>query len=235
MATISRGQPLILLAYLRIKMSLLPFYRLETDRLVIRCYEPGDAEVMSATILRNHEHLIPWMPWAVKDQHTVPFCLNLIRTFRGNYDLGTDYPMAIFDRMDGNYVGGTGLHMRAGKGALEIGYWIDKDRCGQGFATHAAAALTKAAFEYGDIHRMNIHMQVGNEGSRRVPERLGYRMEGLLRQHYPLPDNQFADIHYYTMLREEYDASDFKPMNLKAFGFDGAEIMPGPLPKAIPT
>ena len=216
-------------------MSLLPFYRLETDRFVIRCYEPADAEVMSATILRNHEHLIKWMPWAVKDQHTMPFCLNLIRTFRGNYDLGTDYPMAIFNRADGTYVGGTGLHNRAGKGALEIGYWIDENRCGQGFATHAAAALTKAAFDYREIHRMNIHMQLGNVASQRVPERLGYKMEGLLRQHYPLADNQFADILYFTMLREEYDASDLKQMNLRAFGFDGAELSIPEPSKAVPA
>lgn len=214
-------------------MSLIPFYRLETDRVVIRCYEPSDAEVMSATILRNHEHLIRWMPWAVKDQHTTPFCLNLIRTFRGNYDLGTDYPMAIIDQSNGAYIGGTGLHLRVGRGALEIGYWIDQGLGRRGFATHVAAALTKAAFEFSDIHRMNIHMQVGNEVSQRIPERLGYTMEGRLRQHYPLSDSTYADIYYYTLLREEYDASEIKQLELRAFGIDGRLLAPKvPVPDA---
>jgi RimJ/RimL family protein N-acetyltransferase len=205
---------------------LLPFYRLQTDRVIIRCYEPTDAPTMSETILRNHEHLIPWMPWAIKDQHTVPFCLDLIRKFRGSYDLGTDYPMGVFDLRNGQYIGGTGLHLRAGAGALEIGYWIDERLARQGFATHVAATLTKAAFEYTSVHRMNIHMQVGNIASERIPERLGYRREGLLRQAFPLSQGKFADIHYFTLLREEYDASDLKSMALLATGIDGNPVQP---------
>jgi RimJ/RimL family protein N-acetyltransferase len=213
-------------------MSLLRSYRIETERVTVRCYEPSDAPAMSETILRNHEHLIPWMPWAVKDQHTVPFCLDLIRKFRGNYDLGTDYAMGVFDVRDGRYIGGTGLHCRVGVGALEIGYWIDERYARQGFASHVSAALTKAAFEYEGVHRMNVHMQVGNVASERIPERLGYKREGLLRQFNPIGEGKFADIHLFTMLREEYDASEFKAMPLRAFGFDGQELVAG---QGIPT
>jgi RimJ/RimL family protein N-acetyltransferase len=202
-------------------MSLLRSYRIETERVILRCYAHEDAPAMSATILRNHAHLIPWMPWAVQGQHTVPFCQDLIRKFRGNYDLGIDYSMAVLDRRDGRYIGGTGLHPRVGAGAFEIGYWIDAAYAGQGFATHITGALTKVAFEYEGVHRMNIHMQVGNVPSERIPARLGYQREGTLRQYYPLGDGKFADIHYYSLLREEYDASELKMMPLRAYGCDG--------------
>lgn len=206
------------------RMPLLKTYRVETERVRLRCYEPGDAPAMSATILRNHEHLIPWMPWAVKDQHTVPFCLNLIREFRGKYDLGMDFPMAIFDQRDGSYIGGTGLHPRVGEGAYEIGYWMDREHTGQGFATHVATALTKVAFDYEGVHRMNIHMQVGNVASEHIPLRLGYHREGRLRQRLTLSENQYADIFYYSLLREEYHGSPIQQLSLKAYGFDGTEL-----------
>jgi RimJ/RimL family protein N-acetyltransferase len=205
-------------------MSHLRTYRIETERVILRCYEPSDAPAMSETILRNHEHLIRWMPWAVKDQHDVKFCTDLIRKFRGSYDLDKDYAMAVFDIRDGRYIGGTGLHPRVGEGALEIGYWMDERYAGQGFATHIAAALTKVGFEYEGMHRMNIHMQLGNEASERIPMRLGYKREGLLRQWVPLANGSFGDIYYFSMLREEYDASEMKALPVKAFGFDGAQL-----------
>jgi RimJ/RimL family protein N-acetyltransferase len=196
-------------------------YRIETARVILRCYAPSDAAAMSETILRNHEHLIRWMPWAVKDQHTVPFCTDLIRSFRGKYDLGMDYAMGVFDVRDGRYIGGTGVHPRVGEGALEIGYWMDERYAGQGFATHIAAALTKVCFEYEGMYRMNIHMQVGNIASERIPLRLGYQREGRLRQRIPLAAGGHADVYFFSMLREEYDASEIKAMPLKAYGFDG--------------
>jgi RimJ/RimL family protein N-acetyltransferase len=207
-------------------MSLLRSYHIQTERVTLRCYLPSDAPAMSETILRNHAHLIPFMHWAVKDQHTVEFCTALIRTFSGNYHLGIDYPMAVLDVRDGRYIGGTGLHTRVGKGAYEIGYWIDERYGRQGFTTHVAAALTKVAFEFEAIHRMNIHMQVPNDVSQRIAERLGYKRDALLRGMYPLPDGQFGDIYYYTMLREDYDATDLKSMPMRVFGFDGAELTP---------
>jgi RimJ/RimL family protein N-acetyltransferase len=205
-------------------MALLRTYRIETERVVIRCYEPSDAAAMSETILANHEHLIPWMPWAVKGQHTVPFCLELIRSFRGYYDLGKDYRMGVFDRRDGRYIGGTGLHPRVGDGAFEIGYWIDHRVARQEFATHVASALTKTAFEFEGVHRMNIRMQVDNVASQRIPERLGYKREGILRQYIPLGEGKFADVHLFSMLREEFDASDLPQLPVKVFGFDGQAL-----------
>jgi RimJ/RimL family protein N-acetyltransferase len=209
-------------------MPIIKSYRIETERLILRCYAPSDAPAMSEVILRNHAHLHPWMPWAVKDQHTIDFCEDLIRLFRGNFDLGIDQSMGIFLKDSGQYIGGCGLHPRVGPGAFEIGYWVDGAECNKGYAQEAAAGLTKAAFEFEGVHRMNIHMQIGNLPSEAIPPKLGYLKEGTLRQWFPLGEGKFADIHYFSMLREEYDAAALKAMPIKAFGFDGNELSPQP-------
>ena len=38
-------------------------YRIETERLVIRPYDPRDAPILKETVERSREHLWPWMDW----------------------------------------------------------------------------------------------------------------------------------------------------------------------------
>jgi len=45
-------------------------YRIETERLVIRCYEPRDAPLLKEAIDSSLEHLQPWMPWALDEPQT---------------------------------------------------------------------------------------------------------------------------------------------------------------------
>ena len=205
-------------------MFLLKTYRIETERIVARCYEPSDAKAMSEGILRNVEHLAPWLPWAATQNHDLETVSERIRLFRGNYDIGRDHTMGIWDRQDGSYIGGTGFHLRVGENAYEIGYWIDHRRLRQGLATHVAAALTKVAFVYEGVHRMNIHMHTANLPSKLIPARLGYQLEGRLLQRVPLQSGGYSDIFCYAMLREHFDASDFRDMAVKAFGFDGRPL-----------
>ena len=37
-------------------------YRIETGRLVLRCYEPDDAPLLKEAVDASIEHLLPWMP-----------------------------------------------------------------------------------------------------------------------------------------------------------------------------
>ena len=46
-----------------------PPYRIETDRLTIRCWEPRDAPLLKQAVDASLDHLRPWMPWA-RDEPT---------------------------------------------------------------------------------------------------------------------------------------------------------------------
>ncbi len=50
----------------------------------------------------------------------------------------------IFDSNETVVLGGSGLHTRIGPGALEIGYWVQADHIGKGYATEVCAALTRS-------------------------------------------------------------------------------------------
>ena len=46
-------------------------YRIETERLVIRCYEPRDAAMAKEAIDSSLDHLRPWMPWTENEPQTL--------------------------------------------------------------------------------------------------------------------------------------------------------------------
>ncbi len=67
------------------------------------------------------------------------------------------------------------------KGTAEIGYWIGKPWWGQGFATEAAQGIVRYCFTSGRLVRLSCCHLVDNPGSKRVIEKLGFRLIGPAR------------------------------------------------------
>ena len=72
------------------------------------------------------------MPWAHDDPQPLEEKVELLRGFRGRFDLGQDFVYGIFSADESEAVGGTGFHTRRGEGIFEIGYWIRASRVGEG-------------------------------------------------------------------------------------------------------
>ena len=102
--------------------SLNPAYRIRTERLLLRCWEPSDAAALRAALAVSREHLLPWMPWAASEPQSVEEKVLWLRRARGQFDLGENSIYGAFDPETGAVVGGTGLHPRVGPEGLEIGY-----------------------------------------------------------------------------------------------------------------
>ena len=124
-----------------------PAYRVETARLVLRCWHPVDAPLLEAAINESLEHIYPWMPWAKEEPSDLQTRIERLRMFRANFDLGKEFLYGVLDPAETTVLGGCGLHCRLEGSAREIGYWIHKDHINQGLATELSAALTKIAFE----------------------------------------------------------------------------------------
>ncbi len=185
-----------------------PAYRIETERLVVRCWDPADAALAKEAVDASLEHLRPWMPWAHDEPQTLEQKVELLRGFRGRFDLGDDFVYGIFSRDESEALGGTGLHTRRGEGTLEIGYWIRASRVGQGFATEATAALTRVGFELCDVGRIELRVDPANEASLAIPRKLGFVEEATLRRRLPAREGgPLRDVTIFTMFREDFDAA----------------------------
>ena len=200
-----------------------PPYRIVTERLVVRCWEPRDAPLLKEAVDASIDHLLPWMPWAVDEPQPLEAKVDLLRQFRGNFDLGTDFVYGIFDRDESAAVGGTGLHTRLGPEVYEIGYWIHAGHAGNGYAREATAALTRVTFELTDMERIDIRCDPANARSRAIPEKLGYTEEATLRRrlHYPEP----RDVVIYTLFREDYASSPAAGAAVEAYDAAGTRVL----------
>ena len=193
-----------------------PAYRIETERLVVRCYQPSDAQQLSDSINESREHLKPWMPWAHTEPEPIEVIADRVRHFRGNFDIGENFIYAIFNKDESRLIGGTGLHPRIGDEQLEIGYWIHKDFVNQGFVTESTAALVKVAFELIRVHRIEIHCDPGNVASASIPRKLGFTHEGTLRAKTRFLD-RWSDSMVWSLLDHEYPNSPSKSAKIKVF------------------
>ncbi len=201
-----------------------PAYRIQTRRLVLRCWQPADAPQLQAAIDASLDHLRDWMPWAYQEPEDLELKVERLRHFRGMFDLGQDFVYGIFNPQETEVVGGTGLHTRAGAGAREIGYWIHKDRVNQGLATETVAALTKVAFTIDDVRRIDIHCDPENVRSSAVPRKLGFRHEGTLRKRTVTPDGRPRDTMIWTLFAEEYPTTPSAAAEIEAFDVVGRKI-----------
>ncbi|MBP1753898.1 MAG: hypothetical protein H6Q59_296 [Firmicutes bacterium] len=89
------------------------------------------------------------------------------------------------------------------KQQADIGYRINKDYWGKGFAPEAGQALLKAAFEYMDLTRIQLRCFADNHGSIRVAEKLDFAKEGLIRKGAIL--NVMTDYYIFGLLKEDYE------------------------------
>jgi RimJ/RimL family protein N-acetyltransferase len=193
-----------------------------TERLTLRCWEPRDAPALKEAVDSSLDHLRPWMPWAADEPQTLEQKVELLRTFRGRFDLDQDYVYGILSRDESEVVGGSGLHTRHGDGALEIGYWIRESRIGEGLATEASAALTRVAFEACEVDRVEIRVDPPNERSRKIPLKLEYIEEATLRRRLePGP----RDVVIYSIFRDDFEGTPAAAARLEAFDALGNRVL----------
>ncbi len=202
-----------------------PVYRLQTPRLVIRCWQPQDATLLQTAVEQSIDHLRPWMPWVHTEPEALQEKINRLRRFRGLFDLGQDFIYGIFNPDETLVLGGTGLHPRAGEGAREIGYWIHQGHLNQGLATEASAALTKVAFEVEQLRRVEIHCDPDNVRSATVPRKLGFAHEATLRQRTPFLDEHPRDRMIWSLLATDYGGSPAALADVKALDVIGRRLL----------
>ena len=191
-------------------------FRIATERLVLRCWDPADAGLMKEAIDASLDHLRPWMPWAAAEPSTLEQKRSLLARFAEDFARGDDAVYGIFEPDERRVVGGTGLHPRLDGNAREIGYWIRADATGRGLGSEATAALTRVAFEVDAVEWMEIHCDPANHRSAAIPRRLGY----------DLADGLDGNGHLvFRMPRDAYAGSPAANAAVQAYDDAGARVL----------
>jgi RimJ/RimL family protein N-acetyltransferase len=155
---------------------LTPAWPLETERLLIRPFEPRDLESMQA--IHGDPRVVQWL---YNDPRTPDEVGSLLERKIADAALAADgdwLSAAATLREGGALVGDLVMQLVSEEHrCVEVGYIIDPACAGQGFATEAAGAFVRMSFEQFGMHRVVGRVEPRNTGSVRVLEKLGMRRE----------------------------------------------------------
>jgi RimJ/RimL family protein N-acetyltransferase len=172
-----------------------------SERLVIRKPMPGDGSTVYKAMQASLEELKPWMPWAHKNQTPDDVEGNL-REAHAKFLTREDLRLHIFHKETGEFIASSGLHrINWDVPKFEIGYWIDTRYSGKGYITEAVEAITNFAFDVLGAKRVEIRCDSKNVKSRAVPERLGFQLEGILRNDGMSVDHELRDTCIYAIVK----------------------------------
>ena len=175
-----------------------------SEQLVLTPLELRDADELFELTDRNRPYLRHWLPWLdniTRLEDTRAF----IRAAQAQGSQNNGTQLAI--RLNVRIAGIVGHHQIDWRNRLtSLGYWVGEEFQGQGLVTAASRALVGHAFDQAQLNRVEIRCATGNDRSRAVPARLGFREEGLLRDAEWLYDH-FVDHVVYAMLARDWVAT----------------------------
>lgn len=179
-------------------------YRVD-DSLGMRILDYHHAEDLYALTDENRQHLRQWMSWA-DDVYSHADTREFIRQGLRQYADNKGFQAGIW--LDDMLIGCIGFHdIDWTNRKTELGYWLGRAYTGQGVMTRCVSALVGYAFDVWHLHRLEIRCATGNTRSRAIPERLGFRLDGILREEAWLHD-RYVDHAVYSMLAAEWWARD---------------------------
>ena len=82
-------------------------------------------------------------------------------------------------------------------------YWLDAAHQGQGIMTACCRAMVAHGFAEWKLNRITIECATENTRSRAIAERLGFKLEGVVREVQWLHD-RFVDAALYGMLHSDF-------------------------------
>lgn len=148
-------------------------FRIDTPRLFIRGWETTDVGAFRrlATDSRVMRYIAAGEPWP---EHRIRrfFVKQENNLRRDGFCLG-----ALCDRSNGRVVGLAGLQALGTSGEVEIGWWVEPDRWGEGLATEAGKSSAAFAFNEAKLARVVAITHPENRASRRVMEKVGMTFE----------------------------------------------------------
>jgi len=176
-------------------------YRLNEDS-ELRFLEPFHAEELFALTQKNKEYLSEWLPW-VKKNKEIEDSRRFIEATRQQFAENKGLHLGIFYR--GKIAGVIGMHgIDWHNRSTSIGYWLGEQFMEKGLITMACRALIYYSFRELKLHRVEIRCAVENKKSRGVPERLGFKEEGRIRE-AELLDNYYTDHILYGFLAGDWN------------------------------
>ena len=178
-----------------------PTLPIETDRLQLRAFEPGDLEAMMAY------HALPevqrYMDIKVHDAGDAKAALNAMRQQKSLTRPGDSCFLAVERREDGMVLGQVSLRWAdATAQQAELRFVFNPVYAKRGYAKEAVKAALTLGFDEFRFHRIFARCDARNQGSAKLMKGVGMRLEAHYREHALFQGEWDEELHFAILDRE---------------------------------
>ena len=169
---------------------------IKTERLLLRFLEPGEANLMTAYVKENRQHLQPWEPLRSERYYSIEFWQTEIVQIHNEFAAGQSFRLALFSKQSPREpIIGVCNFTNVLRGVFQacfLGYSVHHKYQGQGVMAEALEAAIPFVFKYLKLHRIMANYMPRNERSGKLLKKLGFVVEGYARDYLKI-NNKWED------------------------------------------
>ncbi len=174
---------------------------LHTKRLTLR--EPRLDDVNDVFAIKSDP--IVTTGYCTEPYSEIDQARNWIRSLMDGYAKGESIMWFITPTNDDKVIGDCVLwHLDFQSASGELGYELNRDYWGKGLASEAASEVVKFGFSEMGLNRIEADPFYNNDSSSKLLDKLGFKLEGRLRQTL-LFRGYYYDELWYGLLKEEWN------------------------------
>lgn len=173
-----------------------------SERLFFREFQPTDVEALFA--FHSDPDVVRYIPWPIRTAEQVTEWLTRSHEWTAFEKEGDYLALAIVRQEDLQLIGQINAMYRSEENKrAEIGYVINPQFSGHGYATEAVTALVTDLFTIKQFHRVTAHLDDRNHKSAALLERIGFRREAHFLQD-EFFKGEWTSSYEYALLRDEW-------------------------------
>ena len=177
-------------------------YSLENERVLIRPLVFSDLPYLEKYVLEEPD-LWQFSLVAIQDKADLEKYIHDAIEARNQK---TAYPYIVLDKLTQTYVGVTRFYdIQLAFATTQLGYtWYSKKVWGTGLNQACKFLLLEFAFEKMGFERVEFRADNNNKRSIAAMQKIGCTVEGVLRNHLPMPGGKRRDSIVLSILKEEW-------------------------------
>jgi RimJ/RimL family protein N-acetyltransferase len=178
---------------------------LENERVLLRPLQLSDGSLLAHYV--NEEPDL-WQ-YSLAAIHNSADLENYIQTAIEAREHQTAYAFIVFDKLLNEYVGCTRFYdIQLAFQTTQIGYtWYCKKCWGTKLNENCKHLLLQFAFDQMGLERVEFRADNNNKRSIAAMQKIGCTIEGVLRNHLPMPNGKRRDSIVLSILKEQWNAS----------------------------
>lgn len=168
----------------------------------LRAYEKNDLEIARKFVNDPEvkKYLIPGIPFPLRVDDEEKWYNSLNPFGKG------EYSFAIERIEDGKYIGGCGINKVDWKNSVaEVGIFLGKPYWNKGYGTDAMRVLVNFIFSEMNINKVKLEVFSFNERAIRSYEKVGFKIEGALREEI-FRNGKYYNVIVMGLLRKEWNS-----------------------------